>query len=75
MTRDEFIQGLKDDVFYDDFEKHSLERFKYVKWYIDNEVNFVINGVKIGVVEPYSDEGMKLTNLAFEQLRKKYGHQ
>ena len=47
MTRDEFIQGLKDDVFYDDFEKHSLERFKYVKWYMDNEVNFVINGVKI----------------------------
>ena len=74
MTRDEFIQGLNDDVFYEDFEKHSLERFRYVKWYMDNEVNFVINGVKIGVVEPYSDDGMRLVNLAFEQLREKYKH-
>ena len=75
MTRDEFIQGLKDDVFYDDFEKHSLERFKYVKWYLDNEANLMVNGQRIGGVEPYDDNGMRLTNLAFEQLRKKYGHQ
>ena len=74
MTRDEFIQGLKDDVFYEDFEKHSLERFKYVKWYLDNEANLMVNGQRIGGVEPYDDNGMIATNIAFESLRRSYGY-
>ena len=72
MTRDEFIQGLKDDVYIEDYFEHSLKRYEYVKWYMENESILKLIGGTLAKPKTIAD--CDSINYMFSELKLRYGH-
>lgn len=70
MTKDDFLKGLMDNIYIEDYEEMSLYRYEYVKFYLQNEV--LLNGERINLIKPKPDQ-YDLINEAFFSLRNKYG--
>lgn len=75
ITREVFVERLKEDKYFEDFKEHTKYRLDCVQFFISNHnaVNF-INGkptaVRNIVINPLrSNDEMALTNLAFEGIR------
>lgn len=72
MTRDEFIQGLKDDVYIEDYFEHSLKRYEYVKWFMENESVLKVIGGHLS--KPTTMDEYSQINYLFSELKLRYGN-
>lgn len=75
-TQEEFLEVLKENKYFEDFEEQSLYNFRAVQYFLDHLSPIVINGERLTskhVLQPKDDSSFKYTNLAFKSLRKRFG--
>jgi hypothetical protein len=80
MTQKEFLDILKENKYFPDIKENAMYRFPVVKYYIENMLNLVVNGIPINKVigtllEPTTEEEYKLICYVFLILRQRYGYE
>ena len=76
MTKEEFIQGLKEDKFFDNPEEHMNHRLPYVQFFVNNYVHILsqINGkifdsMTAKIKTPVTDSEYKTLNSMFQAIK------
>ena len=77
MTKEEFIQGLKEDKFFDNPEEHMNHRLPYVQFFVNNcntHILSQINGkifdsMTAKIKTPATDSEYRTLNSMFQAIR------